>query len=241
MPLGPANGRISRGVWPDVERRASWDRASAIKPMTPRILEMARRIVLAASGSLGDIYPYLAIGLGLKDRGHDAVLATCECHLRWVEDAGLAFRPVQPDGDWIADPRVMARYAVPRVGLMKTVLGRFLPVLRRTYDDLLDASQGADLLVSHPLCYAAPIAAEATGIAWASSMITPLGFFSAWDPPAYAFAPILSARSGPWYPGLGGVPPRRQAPEPAARLARRPAPPRAGRAAAPGECSIPAP
>src|SRR5262249_34135684 len=36
------------------------------------------RIVLSAFGSLGDLHPYLAIALGLRDRGHEAVVATSE-------------------------------------------------------------------------------------------------------------------------------------------------------------------
>ena len=32
-------------------------------------------IVLATSGSLGDLHPYLAVGLGLKKRGHQVTIA----------------------------------------------------------------------------------------------------------------------------------------------------------------------
>jgi UDP:flavonoid glycosyltransferase YjiC (YdhE family) len=38
-----------------------------------------KRIVLTTVGSLGDLHPYIAIALGLKARGHDAVVATGEC------------------------------------------------------------------------------------------------------------------------------------------------------------------
>ena len=34
-----------------------------------------KRILLAATGSLGDLHPMLAIGLGLKQRGHSAIIA----------------------------------------------------------------------------------------------------------------------------------------------------------------------
>ncbi len=35
-----------------------------------------KRIVLTAVDSLGDLHPYIAIALGLKARGHEAVVAT---------------------------------------------------------------------------------------------------------------------------------------------------------------------
>lgn len=34
------------------------------------------RIVLTTMGSLGDLHPPIAVGLGLRDRGHDALFAT---------------------------------------------------------------------------------------------------------------------------------------------------------------------
>ena len=40
----------------------------------------SKRIVLTAVGSLGDLYPYLAIGVGLRARGHETVIATSECY-----------------------------------------------------------------------------------------------------------------------------------------------------------------
>jgi len=35
-----------------------------------------KRILLAATGSLGDLHSLLAIGLGLKQRGHAAIIAS---------------------------------------------------------------------------------------------------------------------------------------------------------------------
>ena len=49
------------------------------------------------SGSLGDLHPYIAIALGLKARGHEAVVATSECYRQKVEALGLGFRALRPD------------------------------------------------------------------------------------------------------------------------------------------------
>ena len=44
------------------------------------------------------------------------------------------------------------------------------------------AAEGADLLVSQMASFAAPLVAASTGIPWASVVLQPLGFFSAFDP-----------------------------------------------------------
>ncbi len=44
-----------------------------------------KRVVLTAVGSLGDLHPYIAIALGLKARGHEAVVATSACYREKVE------------------------------------------------------------------------------------------------------------------------------------------------------------
>ncbi len=62
-----------------------------------------RRIVLTATGSLGDLHPYIAIALGLKARGHEAILATSACYQKKVEALGLGFRPVRPDFIFVTD------------------------------------------------------------------------------------------------------------------------------------------
>jgi len=68
-------------------------------------------------------------------------------------------------------------------------------VLRQTYDDLLAAAthpMRADLLLLGELNYAGPIVAEVTGIPWASYVLAPLSFFSAFDPPVLPPYPRLA-------------------------------------------------
>ena len=81
------------------------------------------------------------------------------------------------------------------------------PALRQTYDDLLDAAtkpERADLLLLGELNYAGPLVAEVTGIPWASYVLAPLSFFSAFDPPVLPPYPRL-ARADKAVPGFGRV------------------------------------
>ena len=80
----------------------------------------------------------------------------------------------------------------PRHGAEVVVREILVPYLRDSYRDLEAACDGADLLVSHVLTYAAPILGEKTGIPWVSTVLSPMVFASAYDPPALAPIPWLA-------------------------------------------------
>jgi rhamnosyltransferase subunit B len=157
----------------------------------PRAMEPGRRIVITTWGSLGDLYPYIAIGLGLKALQHDVILGTSECYRRKIEELGLGFRAVRPDCTWLEDPEMVRRIAHPRWGLIRAAQ-MVLPALRQTYEDTLVAAEGAELLVSNLGTSATRLVAEKRGIAWASAMHIPTLFFSAYDPPLLPGFPGLS-------------------------------------------------
>ena len=152
-----------------------------------------RRIVLTTFGSLGDLHPYIAVALGLQARGHEAIIATTRHYRQRIEARGIGFHAVRPDGpDLDADRDAMRRIMDSRKGTEFVVRELLMPALRESYEDVLAAAQGADLLVSHVLTYATRLVAEKTGIPWACSFLQPLGFFSAYDPPVLPQVPFLS-------------------------------------------------
>jgi rhamnosyltransferase subunit B len=53
--------------------------------------------LLTTFGSLGDLHPYIAVGIGLRDRGHRVTIATSEGYRAKIEGEGLNFHPVRPD------------------------------------------------------------------------------------------------------------------------------------------------
>jgi UDP:flavonoid glycosyltransferase YjiC (YdhE family) len=164
------------------------------------------RIVLSNSGTLGDINPLIAIALELKRRGHTPVMAIPAVYETRIRPLGLEFHPIRPDIDPNNSLLVEMIYDVNKG--TETGLREFLfPVLRQTYDDLLDAAtkpERADLLLLGELNYAGPLVAEVTGIPWASYVLAPLSFFSAFDPPVLPPYPRL-ARADRALPGFGRV------------------------------------
>src|SRR5215210_9085640 len=184
---------------------------------------VGKRVVITTFGSFGDLNPYLGLALGLKARGHDPAIATAEFYRPFVEAEGVGFRPVRPDVDH-QETEAVRRIMKPRRTpgyLMKELL---FPRLQESYEDLSEATQGADVLLTHPLTFAGPLVAEKVSIPWVSTVLAPISFFSAHDFPALPIFPRLAVVLRRLGPGagraLGGLAKRatRHWPEPVRRL-----------------------
>ncbi len=162
------------------------------------------RIVLSNIGTFGDINPLIAIALELKRRGHVPVMALPGIYEPKIRPLGLEFHAVRPDIDPTNTLMVEMIYDV-RKGTERGLRDFLFPALRDTYEDLFDAATRpgrADLLLLGELNYAGPLVAEVTGIPWASYVLAPLSFFSAFDPPVLPMYPRL-ARADKTVPGMG--------------------------------------
>src|SRR5215217_7218034 len=144
----------------------------------------ANRIVLATFGSPGDLYPFLAIGGELRARGHQTIVATSALYRGHVAAAGLEFAPVRPDRlPNQQDPDFLDRVIRDRATPAAIFRAMFLPALRESLEDLLGATEGADVVITHTLASAARLAAEARGLPWISAVMQPMGYLSAYEPP----------------------------------------------------------
>lgn len=163
-----------------------------------------RRIVLATTGSLGDLHPFLALALALKGLGHAPLLATHEDHRAKVEAEGLAFAPLRPStrqiqerlGLDIAD--VFERMSRDPDFLLRDLQ---MPFLSETYEDVRAAALGADMVVAHNIVFGAAPAARALGLPLVRVALAPIFMQSATDPsetgPApYVFTPRSAAAIG---------------------------------------------
>lgn len=147
---------------------------------------MARRIVLSTLGSLGDLHPLMGLALGLKSRGFETVMATSGFYRDRVEAAGLSFRPLRP----LAapdDPQMLRTVLNPRSGPEYLIRELLMPHLSEMYEDLLQATVGADFLISGEVVLAAPLVAEKRGLPWAAAILAPFSLFSAYDPSVFPF------------------------------------------------------
>lgn len=156
-----------------------------------------KRVVFTTWGSFGDLHPFMALALELQARGHTSVIATSPLYREKVEAAGIVFHPVRPDlppPDAAGSAEIIRRVSNARWGPSYLFRELLVPHLHETYADTLaavTADGGADLLVSHQVPLTAPLVAEKTGIKWISSVLFPIAFASAYDPPTPPQLPVL--------------------------------------------------
>lgn len=157
-------------------------------------MSRGKRIVLSTFGSFGDVHPYIAIALELKARGHSPVMATSEVYREKMDALGLELHRVRPDIPSYDEPEELSRLAAELMeakGGTEKVIEILTPNLRDVYEDLETAVADADLLLTHPLPLVGPIVAQKRGLPWVSSVLAPISFFSAYDPPVLAQMPAL--------------------------------------------------
>lgn len=124
--------------------------------------EGAARITILAMGSRGDVQPYLALALGLKDVGYDVVFVAYTNFAEEVEAQGLEYRPVLGDYQEIVSGELGAklleqeparrRIKMEETGQNPLLLARhFLatisPLMKKGLEDCLRVCRGSDLIV----------------------------------------------------------------------------------------------
>jgi UDP:flavonoid glycosyltransferase YjiC (YdhE family) len=150
-----------------------------------------KRIVLNTFGSYGDIHPYMALAMELQSRGHNAVIATSGLYQEKIETAGLEFFPVRPElpPPEDQDQGLIEKIMHPRTGPRFLIEEVIFAALKDSYEDVSRAVVDADLLITHPATPAAPLVGRKTGIPWISTVLAPVSFLSAYDPPVPPFWP----------------------------------------------------
>ena len=160
-------------------------------------------ILLATHGSPGDLQPFLAIGMALERTGQPVIIASSEVYQGRVERLGLPFVPVRPDRDTQQpDPDFLDRL---KRGERPAELfcEMFMPGLRESTADLVDAAIDARAVVSHTLVAGGRLAAEVHGVPWISVVMQPMGYLPASEPPVIGPAFLASVMRA-----LGEVPTR---------------------------------
>ncbi len=151
---------------------------------------MSGHFLLTTFGSLGDLHPYIAVGLGLQSRGHRVTIGTSEGYRAKVEATGLGFRPIQPDlAGLMKDPERLAKAYHPRTGTEYIFKEIFLPAVEHSVGETIDAARDVDVLVSHLGAFGTPTVAEVLGKPWVSVVLQPAPLFSIYDPPKVAGMP----------------------------------------------------
>lgn len=108
------------------------------------------KATLLATGTQGDVQPYLALGRGLRQRGHDVVFVTGENYEQTARDAGLTFAPLQGDVRAVLDsPAVKTLIAKGRLLAIQRHASALIEDAAAAWARVtLDASAASDLLIA---------------------------------------------------------------------------------------------
>lgn len=153
-----------------------------------------RHIVFATVGSLGDLFPFLAVGQALARRGHRVTVATHPVHREAIERAGLVFA----DASGMPEPddreAFTAKAFHPWRGPAFVVRDFAAADVRASYAKLAPLCDTADVLVTSTLAFAGQILGEtleaAGRLRWLSAVLAPASFLSAYDMPATGLTAI---------------------------------------------------
>jgi rhamnosyltransferase subunit B len=159
------------------------------------------RILLSTIGTLGDLHPFIALGLALKARGAAPLLAVSESHVDKVKLAGLDVIAIFPSFEQLAGELGLAEAAaVGRVMadqdyMIREIVLRLLPESTRRLDI---AAEGAAAIVGNIFALAGPIVAEKRALPFIPAILQPTAIFSAYDPPVgQGFFTFSAIRNGP--------------------------------------------
>ncbi len=154
------------------------------------------RIVITTYGSSGDLNPFLALGLDMRERGHAVEFAVEESFQTVLAQAGFVTHHLT--GDLETALALCGRQVFGRLtpfASVRAIVDRYiLPTLRPKVVELLDACAGADLLVSAAGQLTGSFIADLTGIRWATVALTPGIIPSAYlepQPLPFALPPVV--------------------------------------------------
>src|SRR3712207_5649910 len=141
-------------------------------------------VAILTVGSRGDVQPFVALGVGLKEAGHEVTLATGRGFEAFVSGRGLRHAALDLDLlERMASPEGKAAFSAKN---LRGTIKRLMPMFRNMLDEEWAISQGADVVVYHPKAMGGYHIAEALGVP--GFLAHPLPMFS----PTRAFpSPVL--------------------------------------------------
>lgn len=140
------------------------------------------RFAIVTTGSHGDVHPFIALALALKQRGHECVLFSNPYFESVITRAGVAFEPMGAMLDLreIKEfPNLMHALLGPRVVVNRLLL----PNMHASLDELgpkLEAL-APDMVVHHHICVGVPWVTDELRIPRASVALAPMLWFSRGD------------------------------------------------------------
>ena len=113
------------------------------------------KIAITTVGTRGDLQPYIALGLGLKEAGHEVLIVSAKNEESFVRNYGLDFYALDVDIQKImegGDVQEMAKGSNPIKFIISHLKGSksLKAIMVKTQGEIWNACQNADLIIFHP-------------------------------------------------------------------------------------------
>jgi rhamnosyltransferase subunit B len=158
-----------------------------------------RNVLLATTGSGGNVYPFIGFGIELRRRGHRVALLSHATYRPLAESAGLDFHAVDRPGEFehvLANPDLWH----PRKGVGTHVRDFLLPNLERFYRLIAEVGSPAGTVMAAGVpCLGARVAQDKLGIPTATVLLAPAWLRSVYEAPLQ----FPEQRLISWTGGLG--------------------------------------
>lgn len=148
------------------------------------------KVLITTLGSYGDLNPLLGIAIELREQGHTVGIATSLYFKEVIKTHGFTFYEIFPN----LDPRFedLKKYVTDPVKGPELLHKKYIfPGLEKSYDVFSEILDEYDIVLSSTLTYFAPIACRVKNKPWLSVCLSPMLFFSAFEPPVLAVLPKL--------------------------------------------------
>lgn len=148
------------------------------------------RFLLSTIGTAGDVHPFVAIGLALKRRGHDVVVAANPHFAERITRYGLTHEPVGTEEEYrqlVTHPGLVGGLRGPAYVLFNLIVpavGAMAAAMKRAH-----AAAPLDAVCAHFICFGAPRIAEQLGIPCATCVLAPMFWNSRHDRPRWPGLP----------------------------------------------------
>jgi UDP:flavonoid glycosyltransferase YjiC (YdhE family) len=139
------------------------------------------RIILATTGTAGDINPFIALGIGLRARGHDVVFATEARSSVNVAAAGFPIYPLSGDMMTAVGDQIRAQLGSGNLlKVIRHIVDDYVaPTLRPYVEELTSACADADLLIGTAVLMPAAFVADLLAMPLVTLATSPAGIRSA--------------------------------------------------------------
>jgi UDP:flavonoid glycosyltransferase YjiC (YdhE family) len=112
------------------------------------------KITILTAGTRGDVQPYVAVGVGLRSKGHEVTIATHQSFNPLLDQYGLGFFPIEGDPREIlmgeTGQKLLNTEKNP-IAMMRHTIAAAEPVLHQVFNDYWNACQDADIVLFHLL------------------------------------------------------------------------------------------